>query len=216
VGPGLRYDAGRLDEHRPVTEPSGDGDSFIEAKGVPLRRESIELLDAVLGVAAVETHVPLPHRARRARHRIGAAHDTNDEVVGSEWGARRRLEDPSKRLVAEHEEVTAGWRRPVCAADDLAVGPAHAHDDAADEQLILLGRRVGQPFEARRTGGAGLHGQRPHHDPPPSGERDARPPGPVAGSCSSLRRCPGPPLRARLWAVLISGTCEKACGKLPI
>src|SRR5205085_5789510 len=87
---------------------------------------AVALLDAPLRVAAVEAPVPLAAGAVGAWLRIGAAHHADDQVTGSEAGARGRLGDAAERLVAQHQALAPGRCPAVVPADDLAVGPADA------------------------------------------------------------------------------------------
>jgi hypothetical protein len=76
----LGHDARRLDENGELAELLGNGHGSVGRKDVPLGGEPVELLDSVLGIAAVAAHVPLPDSTGGARHRIGPPHDAHDEV----------------------------------------------------------------------------------------------------------------------------------------
>ena len=69
-----------------------------------LRHVAVDGLDPALGVLAVAAHVPLAHRAARARDGVGTPDDADDEIALREAarGARDRR-TATERLVAEHE-----------------------------------------------------------------------------------------------------------------
>src|SRR5262249_45898087 len=131
VIPSLGDDARRLDQHAegPERGVELDGEFGLDAK--LLGAVTVALLDAALDVAAVAAHVPLADRAGRARHRIGSAHDADDQVAGLEAAVRRRLLHAPERLVSEHETLLAGRRRAVLSGDDLAIGAADAERERA-------------------------------------------------------------------------------------
>ena len=88
---------------RPSAGSSLTANSRLDAE--LLGAVAVALLDAALGVEAVAAHVPFADGAGRTRHRIGTAHDADDEIAAREAAALRRLLDAAERLVAEHQTL---------------------------------------------------------------------------------------------------------------
>src|SRR5690349_24116859 len=86
--------------------------------------ESVQLLDAMLRVSPIATHIPFAGAAVDARNRIGLPHDADDEVARCHPRPRRCLEHLAERFVAKDEPVGAWRRGTVLAAHDLAFGAA--------------------------------------------------------------------------------------------
>src|SRR5690606_27440767 len=105
-----------------------------------LTRETVEALDAVLGVPTVAAHVELTVRARPARHRVRSADHRDHELACSKSAAP--FPDPPQRLVPEHQALLTGRCRAVVARRDLPVGAAHAHGNALDHELTGAGSRL--------------------------------------------------------------------------
>src|SRR5581483_6091451 len=127
-----------------------------------LRAIAVALLDAALGVKPVAAHVPLADRAARARLRIGPAHDADDVIAGLEPAIRGRFDHAGQRLVPEHETVIACRRPAILAAQDLGVGPAHAHREHLRQHGALAAIRLTDVVEPRGAGLAGNHRDRAH------------------------------------------------------
>ena len=90
-----------LEKHGGETEGGVGLDQPVGGGAVPLAHESVEALDAVLGVQAVAAEVPLAGRTVGAGHGVGAADDAGDEVACCEARAGRRRAEPAHRFVAE-------------------------------------------------------------------------------------------------------------------
>ena len=103
----------------------------------------------------VPAHVPLARSTRGARHRIGPAHDPDDQITGREARPGWRFEHLTQALVADDQPFLSGWRRAVGAVGDLPVGPADTDRHPAHQQRAVLLARVrhfldaGGPFLAR-------------------------------------------------------------------
>ena len=92
--PGFGDDAGRLDQDAVDAERRIELDQKVRLDAEKIRAVAIALLDAALGVAAVLAHVPFADGAIGTRHRIGPAHDADDEIAGLEAASRRALPAP--------------------------------------------------------------------------------------------------------------------------
>jgi hypothetical protein len=88
--PRFRQHARRLEQHAAELQRCIDAHYAIGLDREALRAESMQLLDAVLRVPSVSAHIPFAERAARARHRVGAAHDTDHEISLREARALRR------------------------------------------------------------------------------------------------------------------------------
>ena len=142
VVPGLGDHGGRLEQHAQLSQRRADRHQVPGVDAVPLAGVPVAAGYPPFGVAAVQAHVPVPGRARRARIRIGAAHDADDEVTDGEPATGRRRNHPAQRLVPDDQPVLPRRRRPVLAVDDLQVGPADAHRLGLDKDGTVPLRRL--------------------------------------------------------------------------
>ena len=160
--PGLGDDAGRLDQDAVHAERRIELDQKVRLDAEKIRAVAVALLDAALGVAAVAAHVPFADGAARARHRIGPAHDADDEIAGFEAAIGRRFLHLAERLVADDQTLLARRRPAIGAGDDLAVGAADAERQRAHQHRAVRRRRGGDIFDFCRIGGAGRNGEGAH------------------------------------------------------
>src|SRR6516165_2935630 len=123
------------------------------------------LLDPAFGVAAVAAHVPLAGGAREARHRIGPAHDPDDEIANRKPAPRGRRFHRAQRFMAENEALLTGRGRAITPIEDFAIGPAYAERPRAHQDGPIRFRRVGDILELRRAGAAGQNGDCAHPAP---------------------------------------------------
>lgn len=79
--PGFRRNAGGFQQHPEPAKRRIDPDSKLRLHPEPLGAESVQLLDAVLGIAAVTAHVPLAGRACRTWDQVRLPYDCNDQVT---------------------------------------------------------------------------------------------------------------------------------------
>jgi hypothetical protein len=114
-----------------------------------LGHESVDLLDAALGVLAVAAHVPFAYRATGAGHGVGAADDADHEIALPKRAARARVDHPAQGFVPEHEARLALRSPAVLALHDLDVGPAYADGDGFHEDRP--GARSGSGMSSRRA-----------------------------------------------------------------
>lgn len=119
------------------------------------------LLNAPLRVVSVTAHIPLPDRAVQARLGVGPAHDTDDEVPGSEARTFGGFQDFAEGLVAESQPVRAGGRPTVVARDYFDVGPAYPdlpglyeHGPVFEGRFGKLGQVYGVGLEGDNSDGA--------------------------------------------------------------
>ena len=98
--PGLGHHGGRLHQHPEVAERGIHLGEVTRLDPPALGHEPVDLLDAALGVLPVAAHVPFADRAVRARHRVGAPDDPDDQVTRLQAGVGPRVHDPAQRLVA--------------------------------------------------------------------------------------------------------------------
>jgi hypothetical protein len=85
--------------------------------------------DSAFTEPVVAAHVPFSGGARRARHRIGAPHDPDDQIARLKARAFGRLQHLAETLVADDQLRLTGGRLPVRALGDLAVGAAHSNQE---------------------------------------------------------------------------------------
>ena len=126
-------DRRRLHQHAHPLEPGIELDGVVGLDRPLLGREPVDLLDAVLGVAAVTAHVELAAPAGRARFGVRTAHHADDEVALGEPTVVRCLTDAPERLVPQDQPLAPWWRPAVPAGGDLAVRAAHAESEAVYE-----------------------------------------------------------------------------------
>src|SRR5579883_2436579 len=88
--PGLGDDAGRLQQYAEDAECRIELDREIALQPKLLGSEAVALLDPAFGIASVAAHVPFAGRTRGARHRVGPAHDADDEIPAFVSAALRR------------------------------------------------------------------------------------------------------------------------------
>ena len=119
-------------------------------------------LDAVLGVEAIQAHVPFVHGTCAAGLRVARPDDADDQVTRGESTVWRRLEDTADRLVPEDEALLAGRRLAVRRGNDLHVGAADAHTHDLDEQVAVGSARLREVDHLGGVGHAGSYGQRAH------------------------------------------------------
>jgi hypothetical protein len=81
--------------------------------------------------------------AGAARHGIGPAYDTHDEVACRESAVGWGVLDASDRLVTDDEPVPARGSPAVVTANDLLVGATHTDGQAADEQVVASWSGIG-------------------------------------------------------------------------
>ena len=115
-----------------------------------------DLLDAALGVAAVGAHVPLAHRAVRARHRVGPAHDAHDVLADRQPGGPG-VDHPPQRLVTEDQPLLTRRRPAVVAARDLGIGAADADGQRLDDEPIRARHSGSGDIVEPADPGAGHH-----------------------------------------------------------
>src|SRR5689334_176831 len=101
--PRLRNHARRFDEHGEPSQLRRDADDILWIDAHALRAEAIELLDAMLGVASVATHVPLTDRTARTGDWIGVTDNRYDEVAHGKLCRARRSGDMCHGFVPQHE-----------------------------------------------------------------------------------------------------------------
>src|SRR5580704_5698350 len=101
--PGLGDDAGRLDQDTVHAERGVQFDQEFRLDAEKIRTITVALLDPTLGVAAVAAHIPLADGTVRTRHRVGPAHDADDQIAGLKARTRRRFLHLAQRLVPYHE-----------------------------------------------------------------------------------------------------------------
>src|SRR5688500_8641622 len=99
--PGLGDNTGRFDKHTERAERRSHRYGELRFQSEPLASKSVALLDAAFRVAAIATHVPFTGGAIAARYGIGAAHDSGDEIAGTQVRPGWRFEYAPDRLVAE-------------------------------------------------------------------------------------------------------------------
>jgi hypothetical protein len=107
--PGLGQHGGGLEQHAEDPEGGIHRDQVLRVDAVALGRITVTAPDAPLGVLAVQAHIPVPRRARRAGDRITPADDADHEVPGAESGPRGCLGHPAQRFVPDDEAVLP-WR----------------------------------------------------------------------------------------------------------
>jgi hypothetical protein len=83
-------------------------------------------------------------------------------VVADGESARTWVNNPSERLVAEHQPFPARWRPSVQPAGYLGICSAHADGQRLDEHGTERGIRLGHIIEVRRPSGARDNGHGPH------------------------------------------------------
>src|SRR5262249_26396714 len=154
VVPGLGEDAGGLQQYAENAQSRVDPDRKLRLEAEAFGAVAVPLLDPAFGVAAVATHVPLSSGASQARHRIGPAHDPDDEIAGRKPAPRRRRFHRAQRFMAEHKTLLTGRGRAITAIEDFAVGPAYAERQRAHQDAPIRFRRVGAILEPRRAGDA--------------------------------------------------------------
>ena len=163
--PGLRDDGRGFQQHAEQAERRVDLHRVLGLDPPALRHEAVDFLDAALGVLAVAAHVPFTDRAVRARHRVGAPDDADDQVALAERAGRTRVDDAAERLVAEHKPRLARRCPAVLAFDDLDVGPAHADGDRLDEHGPVARVGLRDVIEAGAPGCVRLDGDGLQVDP---------------------------------------------------
>ena len=92
-------DERRLHRYAHPLEPGIELDGVVGLGRPLLGREPVDLLDAVLGVAAVTAHVELAAPAGRARFGVRTAHHADDELALGEPTVVRCLRTAPQRLV---------------------------------------------------------------------------------------------------------------------
>src|SRR3984885_3619105 len=109
--PRLSDDARRLDQNAVHAERRIELDQKFRLDAEDIRAVAVAFLDAALGITAVAAHVPLADGAGRTRHRIGPAHNADDEIAGLEPAAGRGLFYVAERLGGDPQPLLAR-RRP--------------------------------------------------------------------------------------------------------
>ena len=122
-----------------------------------LGHEPVDLLDAALGVLPVAAHVPFADRAVRARHRVGAPDDPDDQVTGLHAAVGPRVDDPAQRLVAEDDPLPPRGCPAVGAGGDVDVGSADAYCDRLNQNRAGALVGFGDFFAAKRVRDSGLN-----------------------------------------------------------
>ena len=160
--PRLGHDGGGLEQHAQQPERAVHLHRVFGLDPPALGHETVDLLDAALGVLAIPAHVPLADRAVGAGHGIRAPDDARDEVAFLESAARARVQHAAKRFVTEHE-ARLTWRGPaVLALHNLDVGAADPDRNRFDQDRPVARVGFGDLFQARGLGlvrfdGDGLH-----------------------------------------------------------
>src|SRR5512138_2713173 len=139
--PGFRDDAGRLEQNAGAAHRRLEPHRELRLDAPALGTESVEALDAVLGVEPVATHIPFAVATGFARDRIRMSHDPGDQVAAREAAAWRRRFDFSERLVTEDESRLSRRRRPVMAREDFTICAADADSERACKHCALILRR---------------------------------------------------------------------------
>ena len=151
--------AGRLEQHAEQAEGRVELDDEFRLDAKIFGAVAMAFLDAPLGVAAVAAHVPFAGGAGAARHRIGSAHDADDEISGGKPAFRRRGLHPPKRFMAEDQPLLARRRGAILAGNDLPVGPAHAERHRATSTAPSARRGLGDILQAGRIANSRRHCQ---------------------------------------------------------
>jgi hypothetical protein len=154
--PGLGHHGGRLHQHPEVAERGIHLGEVTRLDPPALGHESVDLLDATLGVLPVAAHVPFADRTVGARNRVGAPDDPDDQITRFHAAVGPRVHDPPQRLVAEDDPLTPGGCPAVGAGGDLGVGSADADCDCVDQNRAGARVRVGDFFETNRIRDPGL------------------------------------------------------------
>ena len=149
--PRLRQHRGRLEQHAQVAQRRGDRQREVRLDAPLLAAVSVAADDPALGEPVVAAHVPLAGGARRARNRIGTAHDPDHQIPGTKARAGRRLEHLAETLVADDQLALARRRLAVFALGDLTVGAAHAHQAARGPAAHRPPRPARGPPRRRRS-----------------------------------------------------------------
>ena len=90
--PRLRQHRRRLEQNAQVAQRGGDRQREVGLDAPLLAAVSVAADDPALGEPVIAAHVPLARGARRARNRIGTAHDPDHQVPGTKPRAGRCLE----------------------------------------------------------------------------------------------------------------------------
>ena len=88
--------------------------------------------------------------------------DADHEVACFHVGVRRSLAHRAKRFMTDHEPAFTRGRPTIVAANDVAVGAAHADGDCAHQHRTVRGRRLGEVFDPRGIGNARRDGEGAH------------------------------------------------------
>src|SRR4029453_11521086 len=101
--PGLGDDSGGLQENPEEPEKAVHLHRVLGFDPPALGHEAVDLLDAPLGVLAIAAHVPLTHRAVRARDGVWTADDPHHQIALPEPADRARVNHAAQGFVAQHK-----------------------------------------------------------------------------------------------------------------
>jgi hypothetical protein len=162
VLPGLGYDASRFEQHPEPPQGGIDAHGVCRLNAVPLHTEAVPLLDAAFRIQPVAAHVPLPHRAIRAGHRVGSAHNPHDQVAWYKPAVRWRFTHPPERLVSEDESLLPWGRTPIEARDDVPICATDSDGQRLDQDRPVTDRRFGNVVQAYSISPSRNNGQSAH------------------------------------------------------
>src|SRR5262249_3927740 len=131
VVPGLRENAGGLQQYAENPQFGIDSDREFRLDAEAFGAVAVPLLDAAFGVAPVAAHVPLADGACNARLRLRPAHDPDNEVAGHESAPVRCRLDDAERFMAENKALLTGRSKAIAAVENFAIGPAHPERQGA-------------------------------------------------------------------------------------
>ena len=90
---GFCDDGGRLQQHTEQAQARVQLNGVFGFDAPAFRHESVNLLDAALGVLAVAAHIPFTHRASGTGERVRATDDSHDQVALPKRTAKARVND---------------------------------------------------------------------------------------------------------------------------
>src|SRR4051812_14486799 len=108
--PRLREHGRRLQQNAELAERASDRNCEFGVQAPSLASVAIRADDAALTESVVAAHVPLPGGAGRARHRIGAPHDSDDQVARLKARVCWRVQHLAETLMADDQfRVPRRW-----------------------------------------------------------------------------------------------------------
>jgi len=139
--PGFGQHACGFEQHAKATERRIDLDREVRLDAKPFRAVAMSLLDAALGIAAIEAHVPVARGASRTEQRIGPPHDADNKIAARKIAALRSGLDGPQGFVAKNETRLVRRRPAIVAGDNLAIGATNAERVRAHQDLTVGYRR---------------------------------------------------------------------------